>query len=75
MSISPKLANPTPHTSWEEGKWARQHDRLRYQPEVLRKLMASYDYQLKFVISSPKDMPEVETMLRDLQALTVPRSC
>ncbi len=39
MSISPKLANSTP-----EGRWAAQHDRLRYQPETLRRLMR-FPYQ------------------------------
>ena len=39
MSISPKLANSTPHTR-DEGRWAAQHERLRYQPEVLKRLMA-----------------------------------
>jgi 7-carboxy-7-deazaguanine synthase len=67
MSISPKLANSTPHTR-EDGKWAQQHDRLRYQPEVLGRLMSSYDYQLKFVVSSPQDIPEINIMLRDLNA-------
>ena len=36
MSISPKLANSTP-----EGPWAKQHERLRIQPEVLRRLMSA----------------------------------
>jgi len=67
MSISPKLANSTPHTR-EDGKWAQQHDRLRYQPDVLRKLMSGYDYQLKFVVASPEDIPEINTMLGDLKA-------
>jgi 7-carboxy-7-deazaguanine synthase len=67
MSISPKLANSTPHTR-EDGKWAQQHDRLRYQPEVLRRLMSNYDYQLKFVVSSPQDLPEINTMLGELNA-------
>jgi 7-carboxy-7-deazaguanine synthase len=67
MSISPKLANSTPHTR-EDGKWAQQHDRLRYQPDVLRRLMNAYDYQLKFVVSSPEDLPEINGMLRDLNA-------
>ena len=67
MSISPKLANSTPHTR-EEGKWAAQHDRLRYQPEVLRKLMTSYEYQLKFVVASPEDMAEIQQMLHELEA-------
>src|SRR5271170_6982064 len=62
MSISPKLSNSTPHNR-EEGKWAAQHDRLRYQPEVLKKLMAAHEYQLKFVVSSLGDLPEIESIL------------
>src|SRR5258708_7722113 len=34
MSISPKLANSTP-VQRDGGRWAAQHDRLRYQPDVL----------------------------------------
>ena len=67
MSISPKLANSTPHER-EGGKWASQHERLRYQPEVLRKLMAEYDYQLKFVVASPEDLAEITAVLRDMSA-------
>ena len=58
MSISPKLANSTPHRR-EGGKWAAKHDSLRYQPDVLRGLMSAYPYQLKFVISEPQDIDEV----------------
>ena len=67
MSISPKLANSTPHER-EGGKWAAQHDRLRYQPEVLHKLMAEYEYQLKFVVASPDDMKEIAAMLDETGA-------
>jgi len=67
MSISPKLANSTPHER-EEGRWAAQHERLRFQPAVLRALMDSYPYQLKFVIASPDDLPEMRHMIRDLSA-------
>jgi 7-carboxy-7-deazaguanine synthase len=63
MSISPKLANSTP-----EGQWAKQHDRLRIQPEILQRLIAAYDYQLKFVIANPDDIAEVEDLLAALQA-------
>ena len=63
MSISPKLANSTP-----EGQQAKQHDRLRIQPEVLRRLMSIYDYQLKFVIAKPEDLVEVEALLAALKA-------
>ena len=67
MSISPKLANSTPHER-EGGKWAAQHERLRHQPDVLRKLMAEYEYQLKFVVASPGDIAEIAKMLDDLHA-------
>ncbi|MBV8846694.1 MAG: 7-carboxy-7-deazaguanine synthase QueE [Bryobacterales bacterium] len=62
MSISPKLANSTPKER-EGGRWAAQHDRLRYQPEVLRRLMAEYDHQFKFVVTHPADLGEIETLL------------
>lgn len=61
MSISPKLANSTPHQR-DNGRWAAQHERLRFQPDVLRELTASYPYQLKFVVSSPDDLAEIETV-------------
>jgi 7-carboxy-7-deazaguanine synthase len=67
MSISPKLANSTPHER-EGGKWAAQHDRLRFQPEALRKLMGQYEYQLKFVMTAPEDLEEVETILQETNA-------
>ena len=70
MSISPKLSNSTPRQR-EDGRWAAQHDRLRYQPEVLKRLVAEYAYQLKFVVSSPRDLDEI-TALRD--ELEVPPS-
>lgn len=59
MSISPKLSNSTPLMR-EGGRWAAQHERLRYQPEVLRRLVDRYEYQLKFVLTSPADLQEIE---------------
>lgn len=67
MSISPKLANSTPHER-EGGRWAAQHDRLRYQPEVLKQLMAAYPYQLKFVVAAPGDLDEIAKMLAGTNA-------
>jgi 7-carboxy-7-deazaguanine synthase len=63
MSISPKLANSTP-----EGSWAGQHERLRFQPEVLRQLMETYEYQLKFVVAGPRDLDEISRMLDQIRA-------
>jgi 7-carboxy-7-deazaguanine synthase len=63
MSISPKLANSTP-----AGEWHERHERLRIQPQVVRRLMADYDYQLKFVVARPEDMTEVRSQLLVLDA-------
>jgi len=63
MSISPKLSNSTP-----EGIFQTHHEKLRMQPEVLRRLMTSYDYQLKFVIAEPEDVEEVRAVAETLGA-------
>jgi 7-carboxy-7-deazaguanine synthase len=67
MSISPKLENSTPFER-EGGKWVAQHERVRYQPEVLRQLMAEYEHQLKFVVASPDDLAEIARMIEDTHA-------
>ena len=67
MSISPKLANSIPRER-EAGKWAARHDKLRYQPDVLRKLMAEYPYQLKFVVMAPEDLTEIGTIIEETGA-------
>jgi 7-carboxy-7-deazaguanine synthase len=63
MSISPKLANSTP-----AGPLAVQHERVRIQTPVLAELIARYDYQLKFVIETPTDLPEVRDLVGALAA-------
>ena len=63
MSISPKLSNSTP-----EGAFRVQHERLRMNTEVLRRLTAEYDYQLKFVIASKTDLIEAQTVISSLNA-------
>jgi 7-carboxy-7-deazaguanine synthase len=67
MSISPKLANSTPHDR-DGGRWAAQHERLRHQPEVLKRLIGRYPYQLKFVISAPGDLAEVRAIVDEIKA-------
>ena len=67
MSISPKLSNSTPRERGG-GRWAAQHDRLRIQPEVLRRLMRDYEYQLKFVVASPADLDEIRALVAELEA-------
>ncbi len=65
MSISPKLANSVPKER-EAGRWAAQHERLRYQPDVLKRLIADYSYQLKFVVTSEDDLREITAISAEL---------
>jgi 7-carboxy-7-deazaguanine synthase len=61
MSISPKLANSTPRDT----DWKIRHDDRRHRPDVIRRLMAEYDHQLKFVIDVPDDVADVERYLEE----------
>jgi 7-carboxy-7-deazaguanine synthase len=67
MSISPKLKTSTP-TEREGGRWAAQHDRLRYQPAVLQRLVSEYSYQLKFVVAAETDLDEIRTIQAEVGA-------
>ncbi len=67
MSISPKLGNSTPRDR-DAGRWAAQHDRLRYQPEVLKRLIDRYPYQMKFVIADRGDLEEVRAIVHEIGA-------
>ncbi|MCS7239461.1 MAG: 7-carboxy-7-deazaguanine synthase QueE [Thermoguttaceae bacterium] len=62
MSVSPKLSNSTP-SSEEASTWASLHEKRRFVPEVVRRLIREYPYQLKFVIDRPEDLAEVEEYL------------
>ena len=62
MSISPKLPNSTPSAS-QSRTWARRHERTRHAPQVIRRLMRDYPYQLKFVVQQPSDCEEVQRWL------------
>lgn len=64
-SLSPKLANSTPPP--EAGAWVRRHEETRLRPDVLRAWIASAgDYQLKFVVRSRADLPEIDALLREI---------
>ena len=63
MSISPKLSNSTP--SEQNSHWAGRHELHRHAPEVIRRLIAEYDCQLKFVVDCPEDCREVESYLAE----------
>jgi 7-carboxy-7-deazaguanine synthase len=62
MSISPKLANSTPVGD----AWEARHERVRRERAPLRKLLAAYECQLKFVIANLADLAEVEDLLQEV---------
>ena len=62
MSISPKFASSAP-SSADHPHWRRRHHRQRHRPDVIRKLLEDYDYQLKFVIDRQSDLAEVTDFL------------
>jgi 7-carboxy-7-deazaguanine synthase len=65
MSISPKLAGSGPGP--EKGsRWVERHERTRHAPDVIRRLVAEYAYQFKFVIDVPQDCDRVEAYLGKL---------
>jgi 7-carboxy-7-deazaguanine synthase len=65
MSISPKLSHSTP---MNDDRWSHQHERLRINLEVLSQLISRYDYQLKFVVETPRDLEEVCPLITQLHA-------
>lgn len=66
-SISPKLSGSTPGTEQADPAWILRHEATRLQPGVLREWLGMYPFQLKFVISEPGDLAEVEGLLQTIE--------
>ena len=62
MSISPKLSNSNP----KDPVLAKIHKDSRLDLAVLGKLIDSYQFQLKFVVDSEVDLPEIQQTLEKL---------
>jgi len=62
MSISPKLSNSTP----AEPELAAIHEDLRLDIPVLGELIDNYEYQLKFVVDSQDDLPEIQQTVKKI---------
>jgi len=69
MSISPKFASSAPPVK-AEPRWHRRHERERHRPEVLRRLIEEYEYQVKFVIDTLADLDEVARYLDEFPQLS-----
>lgn len=75
MSISPKLSHSTPQslrhddprvTTELAASWRNRHDQARLPLPVLSRLIDDYHCQLKFVVSSPDDLAEIDELLGQL---------
>ena len=62
MSISPNLSNSVP----DEPKLAAIHKDSKLDLAVLKELIDNYNYQLKFVVDSEADLPEIEETIKKL---------
>ncbi len=65
MSVSPKLANSDPGPA-HPAALREEHRARRAGHGALRRLLAEYRSQLKFVIGAPSDLEEVETLLAEI---------
>jgi 7-carboxy-7-deazaguanine synthase len=64
MSISPKFASSAPPAT-AHPHWHRRHERERHRPDVVRRLLAEYEYQVKFVVDTPADLDDVSRYLTE----------
>ena len=62
MSISPKLSNSRPKNAAD----AAAHEDSRLDLAIVGELIDNYDYQLKFVVDSKDDLPEINETLDKL---------
>lgn len=65
-SISPKLASsaPTPERDPKgDGDWEQRHEDRRIDLDALAKLVETYDFQLKFVVTDRSDLREVDDLV------------
>ncbi|MGE3106963.1 MAG: 7-carboxy-7-deazaguanine synthase QueE [Phycisphaerales bacterium] len=66
MSISPKLKNSAPPAS--AGAWVQRHGSRRLNVDVLQRLLDEFpERQLKFVVASEGDLPEIDEVLAKIR--------
>ncbi len=81
-SVSPKLASSTPTAARppagvdpsdsdvddaEIDRWSETHEAERIDRDALATLIERYETQLKFVVTGPDDLPEIEGLVADLR--------
>ncbi|MFC4246521.1 7-carboxy-7-deazaguanine synthase QueE [Natribaculum luteum] len=58
-----------PEGAVNRGEWADRHERDRIDLETLARLVESFDFQLKFVVTDADDVPEIVDLLERLRAV------
>jgi 7-carboxy-7-deazaguanine synthase len=61
-SLSPKLSNSTP----ELLGWTEKHEKRRLQPDVIAEWINFYRFQLKFVVSTEREIDEIVLLVKML---------
>ena len=67
MSISLKLSNSTPDPKYDPAitdEIIRRHEENRQKLDATASYIEKYNYQIKFVVDSPDDLPEIEQFLQ-----------
>lgn len=64
MSLSPKLSNSVPAA--RSPQWSTRHRRDQHRPDVMRRLIDEFPYQLKFVIDTADNLDEVARYVESL---------
>ncbi|UTF55592.1 7-carboxy-7-deazaguanine synthase QueE [Natronosalvus rutilus] len=69
-SISPKLSSSTPIPTRDpkgDGEWEMRHEKRRINLEALANLIDEYDSQLKFVVTDPDDLSEIDELFDQIR--------
>jgi 7-carboxy-7-deazaguanine synthase len=76
VSISPKLSSSTPtpeRAPTGDGEWADRHESQRLDIDALSALVEDYEFQLKFVVTGPDDLPEISSLVERIRGATSTR--
>ena len=72
-SISPKLSSSTPTPAKDpkgNGEWSEKHKKRRIDMATLTRLIDNYPFQLKFVITAPEDLDEINDLIKQVRQQT-----
>ena len=75
-SISPKLASSTPTPARDpkgDGEWREKHEARRIDLDALAQLVEDYPTQLKFVVTGPEDLDEIDDLIERVRGRTSAR--